>query len=337
MNRTQQHNPRNGFTLIELLVVVSIVILLVGIVLVVTTKALRAAETSATKFLLHSVSDGLEQFHTDFGYYPPLLRDSFNSTDLNRSVLEVQPDSGAELRRHRYFSMSSVSVYLIGVGRLEPSTPGPTLDPDRHDGIAGPGIRHPGPDKSWGGALDRTKNKPTKDGRVYGPYIDLGSGDSTQPVSVLDLGPRDDDNPRFDFSTSGTDDRLDLSIPMIIDSWGTTIRYYRPHWLTRRPSNGEFTLDYVPMELLNLDTINDDFKPDKDPVISSAPFFLLSAGPNRKFAGNRPSPGDVSVDLSFDAMSLDQTNTEILNDVDDAPRQLAKMLEMIGDNIRQTP
>lgn len=338
MNRTLQRNPRNGFTLVELLVVISIVVLLTGILLVVTTKALRAADTSATKFLMSSMTSGLEQFKTDFGYYPPLIRDDFEDMEPDRSVLEVQPNAGEELRRYRYFSMSSLSVYMLGVGRLETSDLAtPNLDPDRHDGIGGPGIRDPGADKSWGGARDRSKNNPTRTGRVYGPYVDIGDGDSTRAVTFLDLGSKVDENPRKPGETISLQSDLDQTLPLFVDAWGTAIRYYRPGWQTRRPTTGEFTLDYAPIELLSIETIRAEFAPDSDPVISSAPFFLLSAGPNRKFAGERPVPGGESSDISFDQLSVTESNTEILDRVDDRSGELKKMLNMIGDNIRTTP
>ena len=336
MNRNTQNIQRRGFTLIELLVVISIIVLLVGITLVVASSALKTAEISSTRFLMSSVSDGLEQFHTDFGYYPPLLRDDFNRSTPMRDVLEIQPDAGRLLRQYRFFSMTSLPVYLVGIGRLDPADVASDSDPERHDGVAGPGIRDPGPDHSWGGALDRTKNKPTRTGRVYGPYVDLGDGDSMRPISHPDLGSDDDSSVRAADSTGN--DALDLSMPIIVDAWEQPIRYYRPGWSMRDPITGEFTLEYTPLELLNSEAILGGFKPNLDPGITNSAYFLLSGGPNRKFTGGRPmGAGSGESKVQFEPMPDTETNTNTLNDVDLVSGSLSRMYKMIKDNIRVTP
>jgi prepilin-type N-terminal cleavage/methylation domain-containing protein len=338
MSRNPQHGQRRGFTLVELLVVISIIVLLVGITIVVATNAMRSAESSATRFLMHSISDGLEQFHTDFGYYPPLLRDDFNRSMPMRDVLEVQPDSGMLLREYRFFSMTSLPVYLVGVGRLDPADVAEDSDPDRHDGIAGPGIRDPGADHSWGGALDRTKNKPKKTGRIYGPYVDLGDGDAMRPISITALGDKLlDSSPRG--PDSAGNDELDLGLPIIVDSWGEPIRYYRPGWRLRDPISKEFTLEYTPLELLKIEAIQGEFKPSLDPAITNSEYFLLSGGPNRKFTGTRAAgAGGEDSRIQFEPMPETDTNTNTLNDIENASAQaLARQYKMIRDNIRVTP
>jgi len=336
MNRMTHNKQRRGFTLVELLVVIVIIALLIGISAVATVRALKSAEVSATKFLMRSLSDGLEQFHTDFGYYPPLLRDDFTKNMPERSVLEVQPDAGDIQRSYRYFSMTSLPAYLVGVGRLEPTELTAGLDPDRHDGIAGPGIRDPGPDHSWGGALKREDNNPGKTGRVFGPYVDLAGDGGMRPASVADFGSDTGDNPRFPGVDSDGD--LDQSMPIIVDAWGKPIRYYRPGWLTRSPTSGELTLDYAPLELVSVDAIEGGFKPELDLPLTNAPYFLLSSGPNRMFTAVKPaSGGGDGVDLQFEPLSLTETNTMLIQDIDGQPGALKKMIKSIRDNIRVTP
>ena len=59
---------RSAFSLVELLVVIVIIALLVGVTLVATGGAVRSGQSAATRYLMHSIAEGIEQFHGDFGY-----------------------------------------------------------------------------------------------------------------------------------------------------------------------------------------------------------------------------------------------------------------------------
>ena len=334
-----------AFTLIELLVVILIIALLVSITLVATTKALRAGQVAATTYLMQSISEGIEQFHSDFGYYPPMIRDDGHIIGPERTLLEAQPDSSVLFRTYRYFSVTTLPVYLVGVGRLEPTPSGGSpLDPDRHDGHAGPGFRDPGPDRSWGGAIDRANNRPTTSGRVYGPYVDFGDGEALRALRYHDFGIGTladiDDNPRFVVESNFAGDRPDDAIYVIQDTWGVMIRYYQPRWRRRDPLTGALTLDNIPFELLNVDAINSfdpvnvGFQTDRDREILSAEYVLLSSGPNREFTG-RTGFGQGSItDLSITPMDEDETNSDFFASIENEPGTRRDLLKAVGDNIR---
>jgi len=70
-----QNRPRHfrAFTLTELLVVIAIIVLLIGTLFVAINAASKRAQVAKTQFLMNSLSSGLAQFNTDFGYFPPVL------------------------------------------------------------------------------------------------------------------------------------------------------------------------------------------------------------------------------------------------------------------------
>jgi type II secretion system protein G len=64
--RAQAH----GFTLIELMVVVTIIVLLAGMTVAITTAVQNKARRSKTSALLKAIDNGLERYRTDNGDYP---------------------------------------------------------------------------------------------------------------------------------------------------------------------------------------------------------------------------------------------------------------------------
>ncbi|MFM9170634.1 MAG: prepilin-type N-terminal cleavage/methylation domain-containing protein, partial [Phycisphaerales bacterium] len=72
-SRHESSRGARGFTLTELLVVVALIVLLIGTLFVAIGAATKRAQKAKTQFLMGSVSSGLAQFQTDFGYLPPVL------------------------------------------------------------------------------------------------------------------------------------------------------------------------------------------------------------------------------------------------------------------------
>lgn len=62
-----------GFTLVELLTVVAIIALLIGILVPAVQRAQTSARVVAVKAQHYGISEGLEMYRGDFGYYPSSL------------------------------------------------------------------------------------------------------------------------------------------------------------------------------------------------------------------------------------------------------------------------
>ncbi len=338
---------RNGFTLIELLVVVTIIALLIGMTFAATKGALRAGAVSSTKFTMRSIATGIEQFKADFKYYPPLIRDDGQFDEPQRELLMAHNDPTAALIEFRYMSLTSLPVYLVGQGRLEDSVLVDGLRADRHDGVAGPGFRDPGPDRSWGGAHDRSEQNPVKSGRIYGPYIDAGSGDVMRPVRFIDFG-SEPARKIPDPDTGALDDNVDKNMYVFVDAWDNPIRYYRPFW-SKRDDTGSVSIEKTPIELINIEAVTGGFKPELDAVLNTSEYFLLSAGPDRLFTGTVTQLGGLDTaeqDLSLSAANgpgINATNSKLLEEIGSGsggsagdPVALKALLKHLKDNIRVT-
>ncbi len=230
----------------------------------------------------------------------------------------------------------------MGEGELDASasTGGGTPDPDRHDGVAGPGIRDPGPDHSWGGADTRKVHRPPRTGRVFGPYLDVSSGRSMRPMSLDDA---EGLPPRMDGSVLTTLNNLGyLPVNVFIDSWGSPIRYYQPLWPQRDPATKEYSLERAPVEVVSEEVIraigpNSDpewsLDPSLDRELLSAPYILLSAGSDREFA---------AAAFARDPIDPDETNSETIKTMaTDAPpgetHGFPRFIRSIANNVRLTP
>jgi len=62
---------RRGFSLIEILVVVAVILALIGILVPAMGQFQKHAKLANTNARLHAIATALEQYHTDFGMYPP--------------------------------------------------------------------------------------------------------------------------------------------------------------------------------------------------------------------------------------------------------------------------
>ncbi len=344
-----QRVAATGFTLVEILVVVSIVTILAGIVLTVMARALRTSETQATRNLLRSLSTAIEQFHADFGFYPPVLSDdtSLMSGPQRLTVVDDDriPPAGAsdpqqalqELQRSRFNSVFTLPVYLAGIGDVTGSNVGssgeaPNEETIRDDGMVGPGLRDPGPDRSWGGAWDRTLQKAPVAGRVFGPYVDVGSGRNVRLI----LDPNEAGDP---VEAAG--------LYLLTDRWGTPFRYYRK-WPTRdRDDPSKPSLDRIPVELFTEAERFTSDNPFADTASAAAllraPYALLSAGKDRVFFDNggpantrrwgAPLSGPF-VDMTQSGYSNTDEFTSLTSTSEAAKQALVRS---VSDNILVTP
>lgn len=273
-----------GFTIIELLIVIGIIGLLASIFMVAASGILGGAKRAAADRQLQTIVQALQQFEADLGTLPPLLTpaDIGDSTVTDPEAEPVAQNVANRLREARYKSEYSLAIYLLGAGDIDGSEPdGEKIGANdaNDDGQAGPGIRNPGLDKSWGGAFNRSVQRKdqtaTKIGTVYGPYLDMGSlGDS------LRLDP-------------------ETGLFFILDPWDQPIRYYKG-WPTRKKVNDTRvpSVDRVPIELRSpaaLEYIITDTNGTPDlgleREVLNSKFMLLSAGKPIQFnSATRPIP-----------------------------------------------
>ena len=280
-----------AFTLIELMVVIAIILVVIGIASSAYIGVKRKSFNVATEATMTAMANGIDMFKADMGYIPPLMLDAPEvnyDTDDWCTVVTSREDAANKLREERYHSITSLSVYLVGIGELSPN---PTAtDVDRHDGHGGPGFRDPGIDRAWGGARERSleRHTVTNRGRVFGPYLEVGDSDIVRKSEASDY-PEDS-------NLTGSYERMSV----ILDAWGTPIRYYR-FWPTTDADTGDASLIDAPAELVDPEALieglptPDDFRVASDPELARGEYALLSAGRDRVFthsgfAAQKPDP-----------------------------------------------
>lgn len=341
-----------AFTLVELLVVVSIIVILLGILIPASSLVLGGARASSNQALLRALSDGAYAFNQDFGYYPPVLAPdpdlpsemhAADHTDSSRTAQERYDD----LMDVRWHSVTTPAVYLLGIGSLAPEpsnsglSPVPTwlttdTDPNyanRHDGADGLGIRNPGPDRSWGGALARRNHKPTFSGRVYGPYIDPKIGETQVRTARLE-----DFTYRTSIAPPLSQSDIDMmQLSVIVDRFDAPIRYYKD-WPERDraesvTSAGDRLPTFVdsPIEILSAKSLEDygaapsANEPLIDAELIGKPCAFFSAGPDGRWGERRREEvpqDDLLVGRDFRSLTADDAKT---------------VLRAIEDNQRATP
>ena len=262
-------------------------VILLGILIVAFGAVRTTARGTITNRLLANVTQAIDRFEEDTGYLPPLLVPDNPgyahitgepSSRVATIVPEAQDDPRVALRNARYKSDYSLTAYLLGTGDIDGDEPGdddifPNTDGD--DGVAGPGIRNPGPDKSWGGARDRDQHDAPRTGRVLGPYLDAGSlGDA------LEIDPQ-------------------TGMYRLFDAFDSPIRYYQ-YWPTTAIDEGRRvqTLDQTPIELLDDESVvnavefGDALGLSDNRDVLSFEYMVVSAGAERQTAVTVPETGE---------------------------------------------
>jgi len=282
----QRNTSRRGFSLVELLVVVTIILLLIGIAFPAFLSIRKNASRTATESQLQAMASAIDQFKADFNYLPPLILDDpeVPPGDPRWCTSMLAQDNARDvLRSERYHSIYSLPIYLLGLGALNPDT---TLEnPDRHDGVAGVGFRDPGHDRAWGGARQRTPatHRFAASGQVYRPYVNFADSELVRPADASG-----NDFAEYDVMLSQEEDSPWRSMSVIVDNWGTPIRYYRA-WPTRSDTAANDSLLDAPAELVDPEALRDapetaiEFDANRDPDLARGSYALLSAGPDKIF------------------------------------------------------
>jgi prepilin-type N-terminal cleavage/methylation domain-containing protein len=259
---TRSGTNARGFTLTELLVVVAIIVLLIGTLVVALGAAAKRAQSANTQSLMNTISSGLSQFQTDFGYLPPVLGarspEAPGARGFARDVVRLDQVTAVNdiARQQLWFSHTTLADFLLGAGNRGEDGYGRVIG-----GNAGPGdresppfgIRSPGPDGAWG-SIDAPQqtyagnpnfwgyyrarnpgrlavppavgdigwNTERVEGKVYGPYIDLKDERLIGGLTGFDA------NGRPQIVTAEQDgNNFDNRPKVILDYWGEPIAYYR--------------------------------------------------------------------------------------------------------------
>lgn len=229
MIRSKQHSLAarsrallRGFTVVELLIVVAVIILLLSILIVAMNQVVRGAQSANTISLMSSISQGLVKFKDDHGYLPPVLTDgrgvefTFSGYSSIHGPDPTHSDYDADVQD--WYSITTLAEYLIGFGPGDEDGYG--YPPDE---IPTTGIRSPGGDGVWGatiyGSQDGTlaARSPVNQGKRFGPYIELKDERLLGGV-----------DPNGNIVFPDEDPNFDTYAKVIVDYWGTPLRYLRP-------------------------------------------------------------------------------------------------------------
>jgi len=321
-----------GFTLVELLVVIAIILLLIGLAAGAFLGMQKRSSRTAAQSELETIAAAVEQFETDHGYLPPLILDDptvlAEDDDWCTSLSARTTATDDLLRQERYHSIYSLSVYLVGVGELDPSPA--RMDPGRHDGVGGPGFRDPGTDRAWGGAIERTAvtHRVEPSGPTYGPYVNVSDSERLRRADAAG-----GDFPE-DTGLRGTMDGPWERMSVIVDVWDRPVRYYR-YWPKRAldapAAEADSRLDDVPVELLSPDALRSvivdggdvEIEASLDPELARGSYALLSAGPDGRFA----PPGFAVQSASPEGWAREFFDL-------DASAQRSAARESLDDNLR---
>jgi prepilin-type N-terminal cleavage/methylation domain-containing protein len=259
---TSQAPRARAFTLIELLVTILIIAILMGLLIVGFSHAIRGAKGAAETQTVASLDMAVQQFQGDYSFLPPLVKDGFPGTPDtsgplttigSRTVPNVYNfgDVGGDLRylradgagdeRYR-FSVYSLSYYLMGA-----------LGSDV-DGVEGPGAKTPS--KTRDGSFDRLTNE------TYEPLFDAPSGS----LEIVDA----------------EEGRIELR-----DRKGIAYRYYRWATGTTSPNDDDRAVLNVP-ELVAAGAVASE--------LGDAKYAIVAAGPDGLFGqiGVESFPGQAS-------------------------------------------
>ncbi len=260
MNRIRQHNQnaqtpseRRGFTVIELLVVVAIIILLLSILAVAVNRVVLGAQSANTTALMSSITQGLAKFEGDHGYLPPVLNDDrgvrFSFATGDRDNGPDPTDSSYRDDVQDWYSITTLAEYLIGWDHGCRDGYGETSANNQFDGeIPLTGIRSPGADGVWGatyygsqdGSIEAREAHLCTDviqGKRFGPYLELKD---KQLLGGID--------PNGNIVFADEDSSFNSYAKVIVDYWGTPLRYYRPAY----PA-GQLKHNYNRIESTNAD------------------------------------------------------------------------------------
>ena len=328
MLNTRRNTTRHGFTLLELLITISIIVILVGVLTAALVAARTAAQVAETASRLSSLKNATVQFKNDIGYYPPILQDDGDFSPPTNAY----PNAFYRVTNQNWYSITSPAEYFLGYGGRARDGFGRVVgssnnDPDYKE-MPRFGLRHPGVDGVWNATLDEdgaepwlndgslALRRPTPRGKLFGPYLEIENDQMYGQIILQNGTPLTDPvTGQVKVFYPGDPELVNATTSLVIvDTWGTPIRYYRPIYpapLNQTSPYSGISKMYPPSNTLTRPTLSDffalrpyDFRPNQamngtlpdlmngasDPTgdvsttmeLQTGQFAYFSAGPDQK-------------------------------------------------------
>ena len=283
---------RTAFTMTELLVTIGIMTILLAILVVTVGGVRETARVASTRAVMTAMSQATNRFREDAGYLPPIL-------DNDRGLVDAVPitdtldSDGFPIylsQMQGWYSYTSPAEYLIGYG--DQAADGFGGDPN---GTANrPGIRNPGSDGVWGATRDPDNGgllgcnaagpgplvtrRPSSNGKVLGPYLELKDESIIGSLGVDADNSSEWDSASVDPSSGAPkvffpgEAGYDRNAPkVIVDAWGTPIRYYRRAYPQGNPA-GSFRATHTPLTGVQGASQTWQYRPTLSEFIALRPF-----------------------------------------------------------------
>jgi prepilin-type N-terminal cleavage/methylation domain-containing protein len=249
------NTTRFGFTIIELLVTITLIVILVSAMVLGMKSARTAAQIAETTSRLMALKQATVWFKEEIGYLPPVLDDQRNlkSAGIAGNPLQFPPlatpgnEENYRSQIQGWYSITSPADFFLGYGGRYDDGFGRVAGADSTHPSWGEmprmGIRHPGIDGVWrgtdihlnppapSGSGLRADRRTQASGKIFGPYLDVNNDQMlgrilvNQQTGDAELDPVTNTIKVYYPGEPG----YDIDQPMVIvDSWGTPIRYYRP-------------------------------------------------------------------------------------------------------------
>jgi len=264
--------------MVEILVTMGIIVVLIGLLIVAAGGARQGAMVATTQSRLKALSQAVTRFEADTGYLPPVLdndRAGLDGLEPTRNRVNGYPAYLTAMQRR--YSYTSAAEYLLGYGDEQHDGYGYSPDDPSAATSGTLGLRRPGDDGFWNaswadgvgadtGRPELCERRPDRSGvlgAVLGPYLELDD-----PAMVGTLGWDGDCDQEDEESTGHWDfgawdgsvdpatnqplvlfpddpDYKSCGPKVIVDAWGTPIRYYRINHPPGQPSI-QYPPDYQP-------------------------------------------------------------------------------------------
>lgn len=121
---------KKGFTLLELLLVVTVILILLGLVTVVVSKAISSAESVERKTAIDNVTSALIAYRQHYGYFPESDGDGSGSASIryvdggsHQWYYPVSSFSGAKSTSYRSVSTVDSADLFFALESISPKNP----------------------------------------------------------------------------------------------------------------------------------------------------------------------------------------------------------------------